>query len=301
VVSQVSESDDKAGKVKEGAIDVGIMFIANDQTAEISQPSEGSLDFPPLAITSEFASILELVLPCATMRANQFDASGLQRGTELVAIIASIGNQALGFAFGPSRALPGYRDGFQRPVHQFHFRGRSFNDSASQRNTRAVDHHHPLRAFAFAGVTDAEPPFFAGAKLPSMKHWLQSSFFLASNSERNARQIFSHSCCCSQSRNRRQQVLALGYILGRSRQRAPVFSTQRMPSNTRRWSLQGRPRLLSLGKRGSIRCHCLSDKNASGILSFSNNRRKSTSTKYLEKVTCETSSRLIAKNNFRLV
>jgi hypothetical protein len=107
---------------------------------------------------------------------------------------------------------------------------------------------------------------------------------LASNSERNARQILSHSCCCSQSRKRRQQVLALGYSFGRSRQRAPVLSTQRMPSKTRRLSLQGRPRLLSLGKSGSIRCHCSSDKNAFGILSFSNNCRKSTSTKYLQKL-----------------
>lgn len=269
--------------MKECAVDVGVVFVADNQTAKVSQPSEGPFDFPAMLIAPKFASILKLVSAITSMRANEFNALGLKKGSQFIAVVAAISDESARFALGTAAPAPRHRNRLEGALHQLHFRGRGFNDSASQRNTRAVDHHHPLRAFAFAGVPNAEPPFLAGAKLASMKHWLQSNFFLASSSLRNTRQILSHSSCSSQSRNRRQHVLALGYSLGKSRQRAPVLRTQRMPSKTRRLSDQGRPRLLNFGKSGSILFHCSSDKNASRILSFSNNCRKSTSTKYLQK------------------
>jgi hypothetical protein len=140
---------------------------------------------------------------------------------------------------------------------------------ASQRNTFAVDHHHPLRAFAPLGFANPEAPFLAGAKLPSKKLSLQSSRPPWSSSERKARQILSHTSCSSHCRNRRQQVLAAGYCLGKSRQRAPVLSTQRMPSSTARLSAQGRPRLRNFGNSGSTRSHCFSLRNDDCIPSFS--------------------------------
>jgi hypothetical protein len=91
----------------------------------------------------------------------------------------------------------------------------------------------------------------------------------ASSSERKARQTLSHTPCFSHRANRRQQVAALGYSSGKSRQRAPVLSTQRMPSSTCRLSAHGRPRLFSTGSNGSILCHCASDRNAFRIPSFS--------------------------------
>jgi len=45
----------------------------------------------------------------------------------------------------------------------------------SERNTRAVDQYHALCPLTFACFSDAEAPFFAGAKVPSMKASLQSS------------------------------------------------------------------------------------------------------------------------------
>jgi hypothetical protein len=109
----------------------------------------------------------------------------------------------------------------------------------------------------------------AGAKLPSRKESLQSSLPRWSNSERNCRHTLSQTSFSSHWRRRRQHVLALGYSLGRSRQRAPVLRTHIMPSSTRRLSAQGRPQLRGLGKSGSSLAHCLSDKNAFCIRSFS--------------------------------
>jgi hypothetical protein len=57
---------------------------------------------------------------------------------------------------------------------------------------------------------------------------------------------------------RRQQVAGDGYSCGKSRQRAPVLRTQRMPSRTSRLSRNGRPLLLSFGSNGSICAHCSS-------------------------------------------
>lgn len=51
-----------------------------------------------------------------------------------------------------------------------------------------------------------------------------------------AMQILSHISCSSHCRNRRQQVLAAGYCLGKSRQRGPFLA----PTSTARLSAQGR-------------------------------------------------------------
>src|SRR5579884_3482797 len=105
-----------------------------------------------------------------------------------------------------------------------HFRRPGGSHLASQRNTLAVRHHHPLCAFTFAGFADREVSFFAGAKLAARKLSLQSSRPRWSSSLRKARQMRNHTSRSSHRRSRRQQVLAEGYSLGRSRQRAPVFS-----------------------------------------------------------------------------
>jgi hypothetical protein len=152
----------------------------------------------------------------------------------------------------------------------------------SQRNTLAVDHHHPLRALAAFGFPDSVAPFFAGAKLPSTKLSLQSSWPRRSSSARNCRHILSQMPSSSHRCNRRQQVAGLTPKSdGRSRQRAPVLSTQRMPSRTARLSFQGRPALEYCGSNGSSLAHCLSDNMGFAMPSFSRNRCKSTSTKYL--------------------
>src|SRR5438105_471206 len=113
------------------------------------------------------------------------------------------------------------------------------------------------------------PLFFAGAKLPSRNDSLQSRRPFWSNSARNCRQILSHVPSSSHRRRRRQHVLGLGYLSGRSFQRAPVRSIQRMPSSTSRSSAHGRPWLARSGSNGSILAHCLSERNTSRIRSFS--------------------------------
>ena len=272
-------------------VDLKMIIITNQQTTKVAQPGEGALDFPAIAITAQGSSVVErgFATPASVWR-DQENAPLQQSPAQWVAVVSAVGDDAQR-PLSWSPPFLRHRNLGQGAFGQFYFRRAGAAQLDSQRNTRAVDHHHPLRSFAPLGFADAEAPFLAGAKLPSRKLSLQSSLWRWSSSERKVLQILSQTPRFSQRRNRRQQVLALGYSLGKSRQRAPVLSTQRMPSTTRRLSAQGRPRLLSRGRSGSIFFHCSSDKNAFCIPSFSQNLSKSTSTKYLQILTYETASR----------
>jgi hypothetical protein len=203
------------------------------------------------------------------MRANQFDAARGQSFAQRLRIITPITDESLRSIARTSCSRTRYLHRAQGFLGQGHFRGRGAKESTSQRNTRAVCHHHPLCTFATSGFAHAEPPFLALAKLPSINTSLQLSFPCASNLERKARQMLSQTFCSSQSRNLRQQVLALGYFWGRSRQRAPLRSTHKMPSKTARSSARGRPKRRRRGNKGRIFSHCRSLKSdVSRIPSF---------------------------------
>jgi hypothetical protein len=134
----------------------------------------------------------------------------------------------------------------------------------SQRNTRAVDHHHPLRPLAPLGFSDCGAPFFDGAKLPSRNASLQFNCWRSFNSPRKVRQISSQTPCSSQSRSRRQQVDGEGNSSGKSCQRAPLRRIHRIPSNTLRSLAGGRPprgRGGRLGSKGRIFSHWASVSN----------------------------------------
>src|SRR5580693_2615323 len=259
-----------------------MVVVTHQQAAEVAQPGKGAFDLPSVAIATQDPTVVEGRFAAAfSMGRDQQNAALEQAPAQRVAVVCAVGNHTQG-PLARTPALLRHANPGQSTFGQGHFPRRGRDQLASQRNTLAVDHHHPLRAFAALGFSDAVAPFLAGAKLPSRKDSLQSSRPCWSSSERNCRQILSQTSCSSHWRKRLQQVLALGYSLGRSRQRAPVLSTQRMPSSTRRFSAQGRPRLFSRGSNGSIFFHCSSDKNAFCIPSFSQNHRKSTSTKYLQ-------------------
>jgi len=269
--------------MEKGSIHGDVMIIAHQQPPEITQPSKGAFDFPTMAITSQRASIVERGFATArAMRTDEQDAAVEQALAQRVAVVGAVGDDAQGPFLRPSSSATRHGDAIQCAFGQGYFARAGRDQLACQRNTLAVDHHHPLCAFSLFGFADAVAPFLAGAKLPSRNDWLQSSCPRWSSSPRNCRQILSQTSCSSHWRKRRQQVLGLGYSWGRSRQRAPVLSTQSIPSNTRRFSAQGRPRLRSFGRSGSIFSHCESDKNAFCIPSFSQIYVSSTSTKCYE-------------------
>ena len=248
--------------MKECFINRNVTVPADDQAAVITQPRKRSLHFIATFIPSHFASIVILTfLVIAAIGTNQVDTTFGQTLPQRVAVISSIGDQSIRIFPRPTPAFSRYGDAFDRSFQECHFRRGRTVQVVSQRNTLAVDHHHPLRALAPLGLANAVAPFLAGAKLPSINASDQSNWPFSSKSARNARQAVSHTSCSSQSRSRLQQVDGLGYCLGRSAHGAPVRRIHRMPSKTLRLSAQGRPPFLDVlgfGSKGSIFFHCSS-------------------------------------------
>jgi len=199
--------------VKESFIDAKRAVVADYEVAEVSQPSIGSLYLPAFAIASEWPSILGgLAHPVCLVRRDQFDTPSLEALAQRVAVVGLVGNQPLRLLpWATTTAAARDADRGKRDFRKFSFRRRGRSQVLSQRNTVAIDHHHPLCTLAPLGFSDSSAPFFAEAKLPSMKASLQSNSPFRFNSPRKARQMVSQTPPSSQLRKRRQQVAGEGY------------------------------------------------------------------------------------------
>ena len=243
-------------------IDRDFSFVTNDQSPEVADPCNGSFHFPATFVSPQRSTILSRrFTPVGFVRADQVNAALLETTAKRITVGGLVVNQTLRVLPRPSWPATRHRHVLQHRFDQCYFvRGRR-GQLNSERNTLAACHHHPLRTLSAFGLSDAQTPFFAGAKLPSANVSSQFNCPCSSNSPRNARQIFSQTSCSSQSCRRRQHVLGEGYDSGKSFHRAPLRKTHKMPSKHRRFSMRRRPPLgevFGLGNRGAILDHCSS-------------------------------------------
>ena len=213
-------------------------------------------------VSSKGSSILRFFLASiGTMRGNQFYSPCLQIISQLVRVCCFIVNQPFYSSLRMSSAFSWNAYFVQRGFNQRDFRRGRRVQVVPQRNSFAVCHHHPLRTLSAFGFSNAEPPFLAGAKLPSAKVSAHFNWPRSSSSAMNARHASSQASRSSHSWSRRQQVDGEGYCAGRSFHRAPLLNTQRMPSKQRRSEILLLPfRFLSSGtaRNGAILSHNLS-------------------------------------------
>ena len=241
-------------------------LVANDQSSEIGNPCNRSLDFPATFVSPQLATVLAFRFrTVCTMGANQLDATLLQSISQGIRIGRLVVDQPCGILSRTATTFPRHRDLFQGRLNERDFircrRGKLY----SQRNTLAVCHHHKLRTLSAFGFADACAPFFADENVPSAKVSSQCRRRFSSKWPRKVRQIFSQIPCSSQSRSLRQQVLAEGNLLGKSFHRAPLRNTQRMPSKHGRLGIGVRPPLgenVGSGSSAAILAHCLSVNSA---------------------------------------
>lgn len=239
------------------SINKRIIIPPNNKSAEIPQPRKKSFDFPAAFVSSQGSSVLHRrFFPIPSMGANQVDTHFQKSDPKRVTIVSSISNN-------PIRETHGYL--VERFNGQFAFVWRGRENLVSHRKTLAVCHHHKLCSFSLFGFSDTRPPFFAGAKVASIKHSLQSIWPASSSSAMKARQIFNQVPSSSHCFNRRQQVDGLGYSLGRAFHGAPVQRIQRMPSRHPREGRKLGPPFFDRfgrGMNGAIFPHCPSDSSS---------------------------------------
>src|SRR5260221_9209411 len=246
--------------MKECAVNRERAVVANHQMAEVTEPREGTLDFPAPTVASQRSPVLgHRFASIPAMRRDQFDPARCQPLAQRVTVVTTMSDQAQRLLPRPPRVgSAAYADRRERRFREPRFVRGCRTKVLSQRKTLAVDHHHPLRALAPLGFSDSRAPFLAGANLPSRKDSLHCSWFRSLSSARNARQILSQTPCSSQSRSLRQQVAGEGNSSGKSCQRAPLRRIHKMPSSTLRSEARGRPprrRERGRGSKGRIFSH----------------------------------------------
>jgi len=239
--------------MKERLVDVKRAIVTHDESAEVSEPSEGAFHGPQSFIAAQRSAILSGGLaPVLPMWGDQLNTACRQLLPQGIAVVGAVGNEANRLLSRPPGAVSSpYADRRECRFDEFDLRRGGRVKVVSQRKTRAVDHHHPLRSLAPLGLAHPGAPFFAGAKLPSRKASLQLICCRSLSSPRKVRQIFSHTSRSSQSRNLRQQVEGEGNSSGISCQRAPLRKIHKMPSSTLRSGAGGRPPRGRDGRRGS--------------------------------------------------
>lgn len=233
------------------------MIIISDQDSpEVHNPAEGALDDISSPVVIPEAIVLSVHVPMVlAVRDQKTDPSFLEPLSSRIAVVGLVPDQSLGSYPWPAR--PSFRDSdlSKRSIKERDLSRRGRVGMASERNTLAIGQHHALRPLSPRGLPDCRAPLFAGKKLASTKTSSQSRMPSWSSTERKARHISLRTSSSYHSLKRRQQVDECGYRSGRSLHLAPVFRTQRIPSNTNRSSALGRPPFSFLdffGIRGAL-------------------------------------------------
>lgn len=232
-----------------------ISIPSNHDATVILQPGNRAFNDPSLSISPKRSAVLSLGLASIDlMRAHQLQAAFFQSITQRIRIIRTIRDKMATMILRQRRLI-------QRRLDQLRLVWGRACHVHSERKTLAARHHHKLCTFSTFGFPHTEAPFLAGQNVPSAKMFIQWSWPCSSSSWIRAIQACSQTSCSSQSRSRRQHVLGEGKRSGKSFHRAPLRSTQRMPSKHSRLPAGGRPPLaerLACGSNGSIFSHCSS-------------------------------------------
>lgn len=143
-----------------------MIFVPRHESPEIVQPREEPLDLPATAVATQLAAVLREIAAVRPVRRDRFGAPLRQAAIERVAIVGFVADQSRQRGFEePLR---------ERGLDEGNFAGASTRDINGERKTTAVCDCHDLGPFALTGVADAAAPFFAPAKVASMKASVRS-------------------------------------------------------------------------------------------------------------------------------
>ncbi len=240
--------------------EASVVLVACHKTAEVLEPTDRSLHFPPTTVSPQRSAILCRRLNAVlAMRTDQFDATLGQSRPQWIAVGGRIVDQAA--RFSPKHAL------LEKRLDESYFVRAGTGGIHPERKTTAVGENQDLGPLAPLGLANLFAPFFAEENVPSAK---DSSCIMwpCRSSRRSSRaQAFSQMPASVHAFNRRQHVAGEGNCLGRRFQGAPVRRIQRIPSAQGREATRGRPPFGPTGKSGNrsaMRFHCSSVSSRSG-------------------------------------
>ncbi len=230
-----------------------MVFPARGQPPKMLQPAERPFDLPAVAVMLLIArrQFSLRLIAAFDERVNEPQAPILQSLTQRCTVGRFVVDQT--FRFVDER-----RRGRHQRLDQLDFVRRGTGDLRVERRPLVVRQQDNLAAFAGLGRPDVVAPFFAGTKVASPRSDWRSSPVKSSLSSSSRCQARWNTPVLTHTVNRWWQTLLDGNERGKSCQRQPVTSTNRMPSRQSRFEWRGRPpRGLGSGsgKRSSIRNH----------------------------------------------
>ena len=211
-----------------------IELVPRYKPSEVLKPTDRSFDLPASFVSSQCTTILGWwLVSIAFMGSDELGASFLQSESQRIAVSSLVVDQL-------ARSTLYDAIGEQR-LDEIDFVGASTFDQITTRRPLAVREQHNLGAFAAFGLAYAKAPFFADENVPSAIDSSRSIIPCRSSLFTKRAQAFLNNPDSDHCFNRRQHVGYEGKCDGKSRQRAPVRSTQAMASKQSREDALGRP------------------------------------------------------------
>src|SRR5690348_13349128 len=138
-------------------------MVANDQATKVAEPCEGAFRLPATPIATQGPTVVGTrLVAIPALRCDQLDSSRRQPLAQRIAVVGASGDCPQRFLAWPSTAIPpGHADPREPIFREPDFVGGRRAKLLSQRNTLAVDHHHPLRPLALLDFFPTPPPLFS--------------------------------------------------------------------------------------------------------------------------------------------
>lgn len=124
----------------------------------IAQPGEGSFDDPAVPVTTQWSSVLSLVLgkTVAPVRRDHLDAQLREGFIEFIAVVSLVSDQSTGLGLGGEE--------IERGLNHLRFSNAGGIDGEPQRNALGINNYLKLCAFAIAGQAHSQATAFGRAE-----------------------------------------------------------------------------------------------------------------------------------------
>lgn len=138
-------------------------LVADDETAEVAEPSKPPLDLPATLVAAMLAAVLGLGPGAVAARGrDHLDALRGACGIQQIGIVDLVADEARGQRTREADVEDGLDEG--------DLMRRSAAGACGERKTSAVCHSHVLRTLARLGFAAAAAPLLAAMNMPTMKH-----------------------------------------------------------------------------------------------------------------------------------